>query len=288
MNTKLNTNDHIIQTKGSVSNFERVLNIYPHPIALVFLMTFFVIVIALFSTGKTVQELLDFWGKGFVNNFSFGMQFMLLLFLSYALAITPIFKKFLGILAGIPKRQFSAVFVLVSTSIVLSLFNWCLGIIGGVLLAKMIAKKGLQEGKEYDYPLLISSGIAGILMWEILSGLGEQFAILLAGISTSGSFPVVALLSSSIVNFFIPHTGVQWLVEGGSLINVAADLGVSNIKTLLAFSYGAGWTKLLLIALFAPVIEIQDIKMAEIGKYLGVMMVVSMIIYILALIVIPV
>lgn len=431
---------------------EKLPNFLPHPVAMVFLMTLLAILLVFGVSGKGFESLIQFWGEGFVANFGFGMQFVLLLILSYAIAITPIFQGFLRLLAALPKTQSQAVVLLSVFSILLAWFNWALGIIAGVFLAREIAGHAARRKQAVCFPLLIAAGIAGVLVWEsglsgnvllhltqgnhylveetgllllrqtafsglnlavtgmllvaiplvlvlvgrqaptkmykpatpatkakqddgaeevtlavrmekswalslvfgglavlyvvrhlvagqpmdmptylfmlialgiflrkeamsyqrdvlksvqvswvfyipivfygaiqgvvALSGAGDVFAGWLASVGAS-VFPLVTLLSAALVNLLIPHAGSQWLVEGGSLIKAAGALGISNVKTVLAFCYGAGWTKLLMVSLFAPLLGIEDVKISGMAKYLVVMLLASLAIFVLAVALIP-
>lgn len=450
MKTKTNIEINTTPPKESLSTLEKLPNIYPHPVAMVFIMTLVVFLLGVALTSKGFEMLFNFWGQGLIGNFPIGMQFVLLLLLSYGLAITPIFQSLLRRLSGLPNSQKHAVIMLVTFSILLSLLNWGLGLIGGVFLAREIAKRFNSLEIDYDYPLLVTASIAGALVWEtgmsgnavlyitqgnhklveqigaislqqttfsslniivtlillvlipitlnmvknnntkkyeekeikeellpskeqkneektiavklenswtlslvfgaigvmyvvqqlvlgnslnmsiylfmlialgvilrkqpmtyqrdilkgveaswvfyipivfygaiqgvfVLSGMAEQFASSLSSISTSITFPIITFFSSAVLNLFVPHAGSQWLIQGSSIIEAANDLGVSSVKAILAFSYGAGWTKLLLISIFVPIFGIKGLKISDLKKYLGAMIIVSMLVYVIVL-----
>jgi len=433
------------------SFLERLPNFLPHPVALVFTVNLLAILFAVLLTDSSFEDLFKFWGQGLVSNFGFGMQFVLLLLLSYALAITPIFKRFLSKLADSVRTQTQAIILVAIFSMLLAWFNWGLGVIGAVFLAKEIAKKKAGSDQNFNYPLLIAAALSGLLVWESgasgnalmhitqgnhivsekigilslqqtafsslnvivtillviaipvalnmvkkarnsgeylfesekeeikndneeitlavrlekswilslafgalallyvarhivgrsimdmptylfllialgivlrkepmsyqqdvlkgvqvswvfyipivfygavqgmvdLSGLNTVIAGWFNSVSNGATFPAITVISSAILNLFIPNAGSQWLVEGNSLMNAAANLGVSNAKTVLAFCYGAGWAKLLQISLFAPLLGINKVKITDLAKYLGVMMLTSMVIFIFAVSFIP-
>ncbi|MDO7785700.1 TIGR00366 family protein [Desulforamulus aquiferis] len=430
-----------------VSALEKITNYIPHPVALVFLVNILAIFMALTLTEKSMEEILKFWGQGFVNNFGFGMQFVLLLVLGYGLAITPLFQKMLSKFANLVSTQTQAVILIAIVSMTLAWFNWGLGIVGGVFLANYIARTKV----DYNYPLLITAGISGLLMWENgisgsailhvtqgkhllaeqigaitlqqtvfsslnlavtfllivaiplvlclvqkpkcnhyvideplqqpvknnlgdnnfavklenswilslafgslavlyvvrylssspmnmptylfmlialgivlrkvpmsyqqdiiksvqvcwvfyvpivfygavqgvvdLSGLNTVIAGWFTSVGNSTLFPAVTFLSSAFINLLVPNAGSQWLIEGSSLTTAAANLGVSNATTLLAFSYGAGWAKLLQISLFAPLLGIGNVRISDMARYLGAVILTSMIILIFAVTIMPV
>src|SRR5690625_900185 len=57
---------------------------------------------------------------------------------------------------------------------------------------------------------------AGIMGMMVASGLSEQMSLWFVSISTEFTFPVLAFISTGIVNFFVPSGVVQWAIQGRS------------------------------------------------------------------------
>lgn len=91
-----------------------------------------------------------------------------------------------------------------------------------------------------QFPLYF--GILGLMHH---SGLIAVISDGLTSISSSSSFPLLALGSSGFVNIFVPSGGGQWAVQGPILIQSAYDLGVSLPKTIMALAYGDQLTNML-------------------------------------------
>ena len=122
--------------KGLVTFIKSAL----HPVTSIFLITFIVAIGVAAFTSASLADVAATWGSGFTASFSFAMQFMLLLLLSYALATTPLYLKGVRSLSGLFTTTKSAVIFLVLFSSVLSWFNWALGAVGGVVLAHQIVR----------------------------------------------------------------------------------------------------------------------------------------------------
>lgn len=127
--------------------------------------------------------MIKYWNQGFWALLSFGMQMCLILVTGHALATSPIVRKGIEKLAGVPKAQAGAVFLVALTAAVASLINWGLGIIVGALMAREVARSGQMRNIKMHYPLLGAAGYAGFLTWH--GGLSGSAPLLVA---TKGHF----------------------------------------------------------------------------------------------------
>lgn len=428
-----------------VSFSEKLRHYVPDPVTMLFCLTFLGIIVAVAVTGKGFENIIKFWGQGFVTGFPLVMQTMLLLLLSYAIGVTPVINKGFAAVAGVVDNQKQGVLLVAFLSIFLAFWNWGLGIIGGLALAREVTKKLAGAGKEVNYPLLLAAGCSGMLVWENglsglvplylvqanhflvkdigrfymgdtvfsplnltvtvllliivpvilssyahksetaynleeqeskrssseerlsvavrlekswivslvfgglallyiirylaagkpmdlpnylfmlmaigiilrrepmdyqkdvisgvrviwfisiplilcgalqgvvnLSGLSQVISGWLTGISSAAAFPAITVITSAIINLLIPNASGQWMVEGAALMTAAKTLGVSYSKTILAFTYGAGWAKLLQLSLFASALGLTGVRIGAVTKYLGMVCLVSLITFILA------
>lgn len=166
-----NTNNLEINKERAVGWQEWLGFIFPNPATILFILTIIFILIGGPLTGKPFLEIVRSWGKGFIGLYPFAMEIILLFLTGFALAVTPVFKKLIRPLAESPSSSAQAALYISVISIFLSWFNWGLGTLGGIFLARETAKKLRAKGKPVNYPLLITSGCTGLIVWETgLSG----------------------------------------------------------------------------------------------------------------------
>jgi len=160
-------------------------SLIPSPLILAIGLSFVVYFLALFFT--TPQEtqrayplqLLLFYQQGFWDLLAFAMQMMLVLVLGNVLALTPLFQRLIKtILSGITSGA-SAVFLTAVFSLLLSYFNWGLGLIFSALLARAIAENARRSGMKINYPLLVAAAYSGLMVWH--GGLSGSAPLKVAG-----------------------------------------------------------------------------------------------------------
>lgn len=127
----------------------------------------------------------------------------------------------------------------------------------------------------------IYAGIMGMLNY---SGLLAAFTFWLSGIATAETFPIITLISASIVNFFVPSGGGQWAVQGPVIMETAALLGVSLPKAVMALAYGDQLTNMLQPFWALPLLGITGLKASELLRYTIYYLLVGLIIFSLVLI----
>ena len=139
---------------------------------------------------------------------------------------------------------------------------------------------GNSTGIMLQFPLY--AGIMGVMKY---SGLTMVFTGFFIQISTPDTFPLWAMISAGIVNFFVPSGGGQWTVQGPVLVEAAQQLGVSIPKTIMALAYGDELTNMLQPFWALPLLGITRLKAREILPYSALIMLVAFVIYGLALII---
>jgi len=157
----------------------------PSPLMLAIGLSFVVYFLALFFTSPQDSltayplQLLNFYQQGFWDLLAFAMQMMLILVLGNVLALTPLFQKLIKtILSGISSGT-SAVFLTAVFSLLLSYFNWGLGLIFSALLARSIAENARKSGMKINYPLLVAAAYSGLMVWH--GGLSGSAPLKVAG-----------------------------------------------------------------------------------------------------------
>ncbi len=147
-------------------------NHIPSPLALAIILSFIVFILALVFTNPTNNEypytlqLLNFYQKGFWDLLSFAMQMMLILVLGNVLALTPLFQKIIKLIIKNIETQTSAIIITAFFSLLLSYFNWGLGLIFSALLARSIAENARQISMKLNYPLLVAAAYSGMMVWH--------------------------------------------------------------------------------------------------------------------------
>ena len=88
------------------------------------------------------------------------------------------------------------------------------------------------------------------------------------------SFPVLAWLSASVINLFIPSGGGQWKVQGPLMMASAEGLGVDPGKTVMCVAYGDEYTNMLQPFWALPLLAITRVRARDIVGYTTIIMVV--------------
>ncbi|SDI32830.1 short-chain fatty acid transporter [Alteribacillus bidgolensis] len=149
--------------KYVISLSNRMMQRYlPDPFLFVVLLTFTVFGLAFIFTNSSPINIVQYWGEGFWGLLSFSMQMLLVLVTGHVLASSPLFKKGLGSLAGLPSSPGQAIILVSVVSLLASFINWGFGLVIGALFAKELAKKV----DHVDYRLLIASAYSGFVIWH--------------------------------------------------------------------------------------------------------------------------
>jgi len=129
---------------------------------------------------------------------------------------------------------------------------------------------------------------AGIMGMMKYSGLVAIMAGWFVSISTETTYPVFTFLSAGLVNLFVPSGGGQWAVQGPIMVKAAQAMNFDMNKTIMAVAYGDEWTNMLQPFWALALLGITRLKAREIVGYTMVVLVVSAILFILALLYLPV
>jgi short-chain fatty acids transporter len=111
----------------------------------------------------------------------------------------------------------------------------------GIILHKNVFNftKALREAVGLAWPIVLLyhlyAGVAGLIQF---TPVGEFLVTLFDPILTPYSFPVLTVIVSAIVSFFIPTSGGQWLIQGFVTVQAAESVGASAQRGLLALSVG--------------------------------------------------
>ncbi len=152
--------------------FEKYL---PSPLTIAVLLTLLTMVLAIFFTkpestslSSYSLEVLGYWQQGIWSNnlLVFAYQMMLILVLGHVLVLSkPASNLILKITKYCNDTASSAAIVIVATMLV-SFFNWGLGLIFGALLARKVAEHAQQNNIPLNYPIVGAAGYIGFLVWH--------------------------------------------------------------------------------------------------------------------------
>lgn len=148
----------------------------------------------------------------------------------------------------------------------------------GLLLHKSPAaylqavEKGVAAGRGIIVQFPLYAGIAGMMTH---SGLVTEFSEAIISIATPGTFPLLTFLSAGIVNFFIPSGGGQWAIQGPIMMEAAAALGADPAQTIMAFTWGDGWTNQIQPFWALPLLGVAGLSARDIMGYLLVWLFIS-------------
>ena len=129
---------------------------------------------------------------------------------------------------------------------------------------------GAARGIILQFPLY--AGIAGMMT---KSGLVSEFSEAIIAVATPTSFPLLTFLSAGVVNFFIPSGGGQWAIQGPIMMEAAYALGADPAQTIMAFTWGDGWTNQIQPFWALPLLGVAGLSARDIMGYLLIWLLIS-------------
>ena len=126
--------------------FEKVFKrLLPAPFTIAVLLTFFTFILALFITQPKAEEshilqLLSYWEEGVWHPplLVFAIQMMLMLVLGHVLALTKPINSLIEKGTSFCNNTANAAAIVTFFTLVVSLFNWGLGLIFGAIFARKV------------------------------------------------------------------------------------------------------------------------------------------------------
>lgn len=145
----------------------------PSPFSIALLLTAMTFVLALLFTESQSSEpywlsLLGYWEQGIWQKdlLVFAYQMMLILVLGHMLVLSPVMSRFISAMTtGIKGTTHAVILVSVLTMLV-SFFNWGLGLIFGALMARKVGEAARAGGIRINYPLVGAAAYAGMMIWH--------------------------------------------------------------------------------------------------------------------------
>jgi short-chain fatty acids transporter len=108
------------------------------------------------------------------------------------------------------------------------------------------------------------AGIQATMDHSGLAGVITNWFIEIANVHT---FPLLAFLSSAVINFAVPSGGGHWVVQGPFVMPAAKALGADMGKAAMAIAYGEAWTNMAQPFWALPALAIAGLGVRDIMGY---------------------
>ncbi len=149
----------------------------PTPFTIAILLTVITFVLALVFTKpeqKGIEaytiEIAGFWENGLWNDgkggLYFAFQMMLMLILGHIIALSKPTSFLIEKLLNPCTNTANTAFIVTFSTIIVSLFNWGLGLIFGAILARKAGEKFYKMNKPLNYPLIGAAAYVGLMVWH--------------------------------------------------------------------------------------------------------------------------
>ena len=150
-----------------------IKNFLPAPFTIAVLLSLVTFLLAFFISDKTsedshVFEIVSNWEKGLWDSKMtvFTMQMMLMLVLGHSLALTKPIKKLINKATYFCSNSARAAAIITFSTLIISLFNWGLGLIFGAIFARKVGEYATRNKIKINYPLIGASGYSGMMVWH--------------------------------------------------------------------------------------------------------------------------
>ena len=150
----------------------RLKDVLPSPFSIAIILTVISFVFALLFTNPGISsasyfiDIAGFWEKGFWELLAFTTQMILMLVLGHTLALTKSADSIINIVVKYCNTTARAALIVTLLSVLVSLFNWGLGLIFGAILARKVGESAKRKGFELNYPLIGAAGYSGLMVWH--------------------------------------------------------------------------------------------------------------------------
>lgn len=158
-----------------LNGIEKVFKSFlPAPFTIAILITAVTFILAFFltdsnlGTGERGIELVGFWYEGLwrTSLLEFAFQMMLMLVLGHALALTKPADRLMSSMTRFCSDTPKSAFVITLLTILVSLFNWGLGLIFGAILARKVGERAAEKNIKLNYALIGAAGYSGLMVWH--------------------------------------------------------------------------------------------------------------------------
>jgi short-chain fatty acids transporter len=144
----------------------------PAPFTIAVILTVFTFILAYFfntnTEEKPIASLLLFWEKGLwdKNLLVFAFQMMLMLVLGHVVALSQTVNKIIEKMSTLFTNTAQAAALVTILTLLVSLFNWGLGLIFGAILARKVGEYATKNNIKLHYPIIGAAGYSGLMVWH--------------------------------------------------------------------------------------------------------------------------
>ncbi len=145
----------------------------PSPFAIAIILTLVTMILALSFTEAPKDQshffaVLSYWENGVWNNalLVFAYQMMLILVLGHILVLSKPMNFLIEKLTNLVSNTSNAVLLVSLATMLVSFFNWGLGLIFGAIMARKVAEASQLRNFKINYPLVGASGYVGLMIWH--------------------------------------------------------------------------------------------------------------------------
>lgn len=146
---------------------------FPSPFTIAVLLTLLTMGLALVFSENTTGgnhffAILSYWENGIWNNalLVFAYQMMLILVLGHVLVLSKPMEQLILRITGWVTNTSSATVLVVLPTLLVSFFNWGLGLIFGAILARKVGEYAQLKNIAINYPLIGACGYSGLMVWH--------------------------------------------------------------------------------------------------------------------------
>ena len=113
-------------------------------------------------------SVLEYWEEGLWNKglLVFALQMMLMLVLGHVLALTKPVDILISKATIFCNNTPNAAAIVTFLTVIVSLFNWGLGLIFGAIFARKVAEHAVKNNFKLNYPIIGAAGYSGLMVWH--------------------------------------------------------------------------------------------------------------------------
>ncbi len=214
--------------------FKKVL---PTPFSIAVLLTLIVLLAAFFiAPDAKAENLLKFWEKGLWDAplMVFAFQMMLMLVLGHVLALTNTADKLIAQIISLCSNTAQAATWVTFFTLVVSFFNWGLGLIFGAILARKVAEKAQLLNRKLYYPLIGAAGYSGLMVWH--GGISGS-----APLKVAESGHLEKLLGKTEISGFVLPEQISFSETVFSSMNITISIGLLFILPMIMYFLGKSY-----------------------------------------------
>ena len=148
-------------------------SILPAPFTIAILLTGLTFLLALVLTNNSGKELyiinvLEYWEKGLWDGplLIFAIQMMLMLVLGHVLALTSTVNTLIEKVTVYCNSTANAAALVTFFTLLISLFNWGLGLIFGAIFSRKVGENALKNNIKINYHIVGAAGYSGLMIWH--------------------------------------------------------------------------------------------------------------------------